>query len=650
MMSDWTMSGAAAEASAPTGGEDPGMAVKMTGASFNGIADLAAGRRCDEAELLALCDFVDARIDCADFRMVTLLKVRYEYAELISPATLARIDASILGFRYWMDEPGDDSMCYWSENHQCLFAVCEHLAGNLFGDRIFGNLGVNGLRRAERGAERLRVWLADRFRFGFSEWLSNTYYEEDIAPLALLIDHTPDEALRTEATMVLDLLHLDLALHRFDGRFVASAGRCYEAQKQDPAKADVNDILRAAFGGPGEPDPSRISAAYLFRKKYRVPEVIAAIAAEEGDFEVRARHGLELAEVAAAVGGDRVRRGLFFWLMEAFTTPESIDDTMALFERWRLRSNSFLAPLAPFAPLRRTGLLPTIVRLLNPATQGVAIQRANVLTTRTRHWLLSAAQRYQPGKFGDQQHLWQATLPGDVTVFANHPGEPMFDDTARGFSPAYWVGNGINPDVVADGNALLAVHDLRVRGGYLESERQKFSHLWFPTDRFDEVLQGTDWICGRVGESLIGVRAAHPLTSAERAPTSAERAPASRSHVPATDFLQHGELTGWAVLCSDTGESGSLAEFARGIAANPLLLGGDLASWRLPDGAAARGRRTLSLRRDGPALVDGRPIETAYPRLDSPFGRIPREPELIEISHAGNGLRLDWANRRRESW
>lgn len=642
-MTDWTISGAASEALAPSSGGDPGMAVKMTGASFAGLADLAAGRTTEEPGLLALCDFVDARIDCADFRMLTLLMVRYRWPELVSAPTLHRIDASILGFRYWMDEPGDDSMCYWSENHQCLFAVCEYLAGTLFPDRVFTNLGINGRRRAERGAERLRTWLADRFRFGFTEWLSNTYYEEDIAPLALLVDHAPDETLRTEAAMVLDLLHLDLALHRFDGRFVASSGRCYQAQKQDPAMADVNDILRDAFGGPGEPDPARLSAVYRHRSSYRVPPVIAAIAAETADCQVRASHGLDLAEVPgalqragddSAVEQDQVRRrGLFYWLMEAFTTPESITDTMTLFTRWRMGSNSFLAALAPFAPLRRTGLLPSLVRWLNPATQGVAIQRANVFTTRTRHWQLSAAQRHHPREFGDQQHLWQATLPGDVAVFATHPGAPMFDDAARGFSPAYWVGNGINPDVVAADNVLLAVHDLRVRRGYLEAERQPFSHLWFPTERFDEVQTGPDWVCGRVGESLIGIRAAEPLHCKEN-----------------SDFIQTGRLTGWAVLCTTTEEAGSLAEFARGIAASPLLLSRRVASWRLPSGPAAHGRTELTLHRDGPALLDRQPIPTAYPRLDSPFGRVAREPERIEITHAGKGMRLDWPNRRRELW
>ncbi|NNG20051.1 hypothetical protein HJ590_10800 [Naumannella sp. ID2617S] len=638
-MSDWKISGATESATHPSAGADPGMAVKMTGASWPGILDLAAGRSCDEAGLLELCDFVDARIDCADFRMVTLLKVRYAWSQLLSDATRDRIDASILGFKFWMDEPGDDSMCFWSENHQCIFAVCEYLAGNLFPDTVFGNLPVLGRTRADRGADRLRSWLADRFRFGFTEWLSNTYYEEDITPLSLLIDHAPDEQLRTEATIVLDLLLLDLALHRFDGRFVASAGRCYEAQKCDPAAADVNDILRSAFGslslstGPGAPDPNRLSATFVLRDRYRVPEVLRAIAASTADHQIRVSHGLDLPEVAARVGGDVERRGLFFWLMEAFTTPESINDTMALFTRWGLRSNSFLAALAPFAPLAPTGLLPALVCVLNPATQGVAIQRSCVFTHRTAHWMLSAAQRYHPREFGDQQHLWQATLPGDVSVFATHPGAPMFDDTARGFSPAYWVGNGRNPDVIAHDNAVLAVHDLAGRRGYLEPERLRFSHLWFPTERFDEVLVGGDWVCGRKGESLIGVRSAEPLRQQG-----------------SSEFIQEGELTGWGVLCSDVAESSELTRFARSVAAGRLLLSRRLATWHLPEAAAARGRRTLALARGGPALLDGSPLETAYPRLESDFGSVPREPETIEISHAGKGLRLDWPRRTREQW
>jgi hypothetical protein len=41
------------------------------------------------------------------------------------------IRAALLGFEYWLDQPGFDSLCYWSENHQILFATAEYLAGKL---------------------------------------------------------------------------------------------------------------------------------------------------------------------------------------------------------------------------------------------------------------------------------------------------------------------------------------------------------------------------------------------------------------------------------------------------------------------------------------------------------------------------------------
>jgi hypothetical protein len=54
--------------------------------------------------------------DCADFILVPLLWARAAYGEAIAPATRAEVDAAILGFRYWMDEPGNDVMWYFSEN------------------------------------------------------------------------------------------------------------------------------------------------------------------------------------------------------------------------------------------------------------------------------------------------------------------------------------------------------------------------------------------------------------------------------------------------------------------------------------------------------------------------------------------------------
>mgnify|MGYP006947039062 CR=1 FL=1 len=43
-------------------------------------------------------------------------------------------------------------------------------------------------------------------------------------------------------------------------------------------------------------------------------------------------------------------------------------------------------------------------------------------TFRTPQYQLSSIQRYHPGEFGDQQHLWHARLHGGVEVYGTHPG------------------------------------------------------------------------------------------------------------------------------------------------------------------------------------------------------------------------------------
>ncbi|GAB3624948.1 hypothetical protein GCM10027418_30340 [Mariniluteicoccus endophyticus] len=614
---------------------DPGMAVKMGAASFAGIADLAAGRATDEQPILELCDFVDARLDCADFRMMTILKVLHAWPDLVSEPTRERMRRTVLGFKYWMDEPGDDGMCHWSENHQVIYATCEVLAGQLFPHEVFTG-GWTGEQRMARGAERLLRWFGHRFDYGFSEWLSNTYYEEDVAPLALLVDHCDDGLLVDGAAMALDLLLLDIASHLFDGRLVASAGRAYEEQKKDPARADVNDVIRRAFGPPAtleEFDLERTSMAFVTCEGYRVPDVIREIAAAPGPATVRSSHGLDDFEVVGRVGAadDVEVTGAYFWGMEAFTSPHAIETTARAIRHWRMARNTFLKPLGWARFVAGAGLLAPLVRVLNPAAQGVTINRADVVTTRTPHWQLSAAQRYRPREFGDQQHLWTAALPGDITVFALHPGAPMFDETARGFSPAQWVGNGINPDVVADGNLLVAAHDLTVRGGVLERDRQQYSHLWFPADRFDETVRGDRVVVGRRGDSLVGVVAAARLTDGTEP----------------GEIVQHGRLTGWGVVCSDTGESGSAAELARALGRTRLVVGRDLTTWHLGDLPAAGGRRVVGLPRDGAAHVDGREVVVDHPRLDAPWAYIERFPEVIEVAYAGHRLRLERAGFRR---
>ena len=198
-------------------------------------------------------------------------------------------------------------MCYWSENHQLLFAACEYPAGRKFPDRIFSNNGMTGAQHCEKARTRLLHWLDDRLRFGFVEWHSNTYYEEDAAPLSLLIDLCDEPELTAKASMVMDLLLLDLALHSFYGRFCAASGRCYEAQKKDPAAQDVSDLLKKAFGfDSGRPyDYTRLSADFVLNRTYHVPPVLYEIAHDTNPGLIFDSHGLDLREVASKFRGRR---------------------------------------------------------------------------------------------------------------------------------------------------------------------------------------------------------------------------------------------------------------------------------------------------------------------------------------------------------
>lgn len=610
--------------------DDPGMAVRMGPPGLAELPALLAGRPVDEGPIAELVDFVNARHDCADFRMVTLLTLWYRARQVLSAATRDAVRRAILGFAYWMDEPGTDAMCTWSENHQVIFSACEYLAGQAFPDEPFADSGFTGRDRMHRAGSRLDRWLTDRFRFGYTEWSSTTYYEEHAAGLGLLAEHATDRRLAARATVALDLLFLDMALHGFRGRLVTTSGRAYEYQKKYPEAADVDQLMAWAFPAarvrpPASPDHSRISGPLLTGTAYRVPEAIQAIAASTGPVTLHTSTGLDVGEVASHYPRPlRVEdAGMQLWAMEAFTMPGAINLTAAAIEAYRMQRNAFLSALAPFVRLRRTGLLPPLAKLLRPATRGVALQRANITTWRTGHALLSSVQNYHPGDFGDQQHLWTLALPNDVAIFANHPGAPIFDNSQRGFSPAEWVGNGINPATGQADNVLLACYDTRALPGYLEHRpRQRRSHLFVPFDRLDEWRLEEDRLWVRAGSGCALIIADGPI----------ERF--------ADELVRRGRVTGWAVVAAPQ-PCADLAEFVRRNTGHWLRHRRGRLVLTAPSGGAWRlGRRRFSR--------DGVRIDQQHPRFDTPWVRAVRLPTVIEVEAGGHRLVLSPDDRLAE--
>jgi len=66
----------------------PDMRIKMGPKSFPDIKLLDKGQRIDESPIHDLCEYINLRLDCADFRLATVLRCLYEYSHLLSKETV----------------------------------------------------------------------------------------------------------------------------------------------------------------------------------------------------------------------------------------------------------------------------------------------------------------------------------------------------------------------------------------------------------------------------------------------------------------------------------------------------------------------------------------------------------------------------------
>ena len=607
--------------------EDVGMLIKMNVKCFKDIKKLDEGEKIDESQILELVDFVNNRYDCADFRLISLIKTYLSYKDLLSTDTVKAIEDAMLHFKYWMDEPGSDGMCYWSENHQLLFHTCEYFAGDLFPDHSFSNDRHIGLYHKEKAKPKILDWLENRFKYGFTEWHSNTYYEEDIAPLCVLVDHAKDMEIVSKAKIILDIIFLDFAMHSFNGYFVASSGRCYEEQKKDREKADVNDILAHAFQiQKRDYDYERISALFILCKNYKVPEIIIDIAKNQDKQIIKDSMGLNLSEIKHEFKDNDInRKGMFLWSMEAFTNKESINMTMKIFNAWNLKENNFLKDLESvnIPIIRKLGLLPLVVKILNPATQGVAIERANTYTYKTDSYMLSTAQKYHPKKFGDQQHIWQATMGDKISVFSTHPGSPMFDDAARNFSPSFWVGNGINPHAIQHENKLFLIYDLSPRKGYLERNRQEYVHFYFPKEEFDEIIDKGSIILAKKKQNYIGI-------IASKNPKKIEN----------SEIIYEGKYSQFIVILGDEKTDISFDHFVKRIESSQVIF--------TKKKIVMKNDHLYELKMLKDFKIDGKVIDTEYSRYETPYVHAKRKPEELTIAYMNKRLYLNFNQMIRE--
>jgi hypothetical protein len=231
---------------------------------------------------------INDRRDCSDFVMVPLLWIYAEFRDALPEQAAEAIKSAILGYRYWMDEPGNDAMWFWSENHVLCFHVSEFIAGQLFPDTVFTNSGLTGAEHLDLATARLGRWLASVQDHGLAEWNSAAYYPVDFIGL-LGLYHFSSGQMQNQSKGILDGLFTMIALHSIGGVSAGSMGRAYDKELRAGPCSELAPFAAVGFGQ-GWLNEGVASLPMLCACDYAPPEGLAAYAAPAPGSAIEARY------------------------------------------------------------------------------------------------------------------------------------------------------------------------------------------------------------------------------------------------------------------------------------------------------------------------------------------------------------------------
>ncbi|MFA1625010.1 hypothetical protein ACDY96_20145 [Rhizobium mongolense] len=214
------------------------------------FARLASGRSGADTDAMIeeILPSIEDCHDCADFSLVPLIWSRTVWGKDIGEATRARIDEAIVGFRYWMDEPGNDVQWYFSENHALLFHTSAYLAGHLLADKTFARSGRTGAEQSAVGAARVRAWLDHFEAWEMAEFNSAPYFPIDLKGLTALAALSPDADIAERAQKGIVRLCEVIARSAHHGMVTAAQGRSYEHTLCAGRSLELSGVARLLWG------------------------------------------------------------------------------------------------------------------------------------------------------------------------------------------------------------------------------------------------------------------------------------------------------------------------------------------------------------------------------------------------------------------
>ena len=621
-------------------------------------------------------EYINNRYDCADFGLLFLLRFYLEYKDMLPESNKSAIKETILNFKYWMDEPGKDSMCFWSENHQMMFAVCEYLAGMIWPEELFRNSGMSGEEHKKKALNRINIWLEQRFNFGFSEWYSNNYYAEDIAPMANYIQFSDDKESIERMKIVFDLLWYDVATHSVNNTFVASSSRMYAGNKSsDTGGNSIKDEMKVIWKNAtaemlnaesGETNfningiefklklcgqMSRNFAAMYEAGCYKVPDIIRKIGEDNIPAVIKSSSGLSVDDMEKeGLIGQEPGQIMAQLGAETFTNHKVIENTLKFISKYKMFSNTFVNPFKylDIKLLRLLKVPEALSKNITLMTNGITLGRGNVYFYRTPYYSLSTAVAQNVDACGAQGHIWTANIAPDLTLYTTQPSRDDESDAKHGESPGYWVGNGRQPMSVQDESINITIYKIPKKKRLLEFHIAELSHAYVPKTRYDRLEIEGEMLFGQRDCVLVAMKANGKL---KYRPYEQKGAEALKYEKPAGSpedgkgcefdlIRQGGEYHAYITELSDTDHE-SYEEFKCRIEKNTALFNGGTVEY------TSKGK-TYTVGYEKEFSIDGKAQPLEYERFDSRYSVTKRKADTIKICYEGKTLVLDFKNMKRE--
>jgi len=602
------------------------------GSIFGAICSATLGKpvSINDADVKKNVDTLIAQKDCADFTAIRVIRVLYKNKQynFLKPEQEEALRNAMLGFKYWVDEPGADEMISWTENHQILFHASEYLAGQLYPDAVFKNNGKNGAWRMQHAKPMILKWIERRARWGFSEWDSNVYYDEDLAAIVNLADLAQDPEVARQAKLAVDLMLLDIGSDLFKGVYATSHGRTYYNEVITGRRDSTMSISKLVWGIGKFNSSESMSALPVITGGYTPPAGIVALnqSYDMPEFQNLERHGIPLNKIT--------KYGLSFKNLEdvptlfgmgIYSQPEIVDTMLTFADKYNLWNHPFMKEAGEAVrKIPRTGQLGKTLRAMPPIEPyRTLLGEANKITYRTPDYSLSTAQDYRPGEMGNQHHIWQATLSPDAIVFVTNPGS--LEDTHER-TPTFWGGQNRFPRNAQYKNVLISIYNIKNEKAIAERNLFLYTHAFFPKKEFERVEESGGWVFGKVADGYIALRSQAPVKWTAEGPQAG------------LELVAEGAKNIWICVMGRSAVDGSFEDFMSKIKAAKVNYEGVKVSFDAP------GIGSVSFGWTGPLTVNGAEIPLKnYPLFDNPYAHSEFDSGVITLTGGAAEQVLDFS-------